>query len=79
MINDSEIIIAWWEKSEKNDLFGKAAGGFGGVGSLAIPEKLCSVYPLQYLTLKTVFPVINLPQSCYVMTIGSSTQHIYPA
>ena len=46
-----------------------------GVVAAAKPQE--NFYP--HLRLQTVFPAINLPQNCYIMTIASPTRHIYPA
>ena len=46
-------------------------------GSSATPGKLCNFYP--HLRSQTVFPALNLPKNCYITTIVSPTQHIYPA
>ena len=46
-------------------------------GCSASPGKLCNFYP--HLSLITVFPALKVPQNYYIMTSGSSTQHIYPA
>ena len=45
-------------------------------GSSPTPGKLCNFYP--HLRLQIVSSALNLPQNCYIMTIASSTQHIYP-
>ena len=38
-------------------------------GSSGTPGKLCDFYP--HLSLQTLFPVLNLPQNCYIMTTAS--------
>ena len=52
------------------------AGGSGG-GSSATPRKRPRFY--FYLSLQIVFSALNMSHNCYIMTIGSSTQGIYPA
>ena len=51
--------------------------GVWGSGSGPTPGKLCNFYP--HLRLQIASSALNLLQNCYIMTIASSTHHIYPA
>ena len=53
----------------------KTAGGGWGSGSSAIPGKLCNF--CFHLSLEAVFPADKQPQNCFIINIGSPTQHIY--
>ena len=66
---------SWWRK--KCDLFLKNSWEVWSGGNSATPRKICNFYP--HLTLQKVFSTFNLPQNCYIMTIGSPTHHIYAA
>ena len=74
LTNDWKIIIEYWEQPRclrTSVVCSKQQLEVWGCGSSATPRKLCSFYPR--LSWKTVLPALNLPQNCYIMTIGSST------
>ena len=57
----------------KCGLFQKTAGDLRWWQQQCNPRKTCNFYP--HLRLQKVFPALNLPQNCYIMTLGCP----YPA
>ena len=79
LVSDREN-FTYWEEPERIEVLTNKCGLFQknsqGFWVVAAVQTLENFYP--HLSLKTVFPSLNLLQNCQIMNIGCPSQHIYP-